>query len=56
MTTGAEPLVLALTGASGAPYGLRLLEVLARNRVPVWLIPSSHGMRLLADECGIESI
>jgi 4-hydroxy-3-polyprenylbenzoate decarboxylase len=56
VTTGAEPLVLALTGASGAPYGLRLLEVLARNRVPVWLIPSSHGMRLLADECGIESI
>jgi flavin prenyltransferase len=48
--------VLALTGASGAPYGLRLLEVLARNRVPVWLIPSSHGMRLLLEECGIDSI
>lgn len=56
MTAGGEPLVLALTGASGAPYGLRLLEVLARNGVPVWLIPSSHGMRLLADECGIETI
>jgi flavin prenyltransferase len=50
------PLVLALTGASGAPYGLRLLEVLARGRVPVWLIPSTHGMRLLRDECGIESL
>jgi 4-hydroxy-3-polyprenylbenzoate decarboxylase len=56
VTAGGEPLVLALTGASGAPYGLRLLEVLARNGVPVWLIPSSHGMRLLADECGIETI
>jgi 4-hydroxy-3-polyprenylbenzoate decarboxylase len=47
------PIVLAITGASGAPYGLRLLEVLVRNRVPVWLIVSSHGQRLLAEECGI---
>jgi flavin prenyltransferase len=50
------PIVVALTGASGAPYGLRLLEVLAQRRVPVWLIPSSHGMRLLRDECGIDSM
>ena len=50
------PVVLALTGASGAPYGVRLLEVLVRQRVPVWLIPSSHGMRLLRDECGIDSM
>ena len=48
--------MLALTGASGAPYGLRLLDVLARRKLPVWLIPSSHGMRLLRDECGIDSI
>lgn len=52
----ALPLVLALTGASGAPYGVRLLEVLARNRVPVWLIVSEHGMRLLREECAIESL
>ncbi len=51
-----HPVVLALTGASGAPYGLRLLEVMARNRVPVWLIASSHGMRLLEAECGIGSM
>ena len=51
-----HPIVLALTGASGAPYGLRLLDVLARRGLPVWLIPSSHGMRLLRDECGIDSI
>ena len=48
------PVVLALTGASGAPYGVRLLEVLARNKVPVWLIVSGHGWRLLQEECGIE--
>lgn len=47
------PVVLAITGASGAPYAVRLLEVLARNRVPVWLIVSSHGWRLLGHESGI---
>ena len=52
----ALPVVLAFTGASGAPYGVRLLEVLARNRIPVWLIASSHGMRLLREECAIESL
>ena len=50
------PVVLAITGASGAPYAVRLLEVLAREHVPVWLLVSSHGMRLLRDECGIGSI
>jgi 4-hydroxy-3-polyprenylbenzoate decarboxylase len=45
--------VLAITGASGAPYGVRLLELLARNRVPVELIISSHGWRLLETESGI---
>lgn len=51
-----HPIVLAVTGASGAPYALRLLQVLAGHHAPVWLIPSSHGMRLLRDECGIDSI
>jgi flavin prenyltransferase len=51
-----HPVVLALTGASGALYGVRLLDVLSRQRVPVWLIPSEHGMRLLREECGIKSL
>jgi len=51
-----HPVVLAITGASGAPYGVRLLEVLARNGVPVWLVATSHGFRLLKDECGIASL
>jgi 4-hydroxy-3-polyprenylbenzoate decarboxylase len=50
------PIVLAITGASGAPYGIRLLDVLARQRVPVWLIASEHGIRLLREECGIKSL
>jgi flavin prenyltransferase len=51
-----QPIVLAITGASGAPYGVRLLEVLAGARVPLWLIVSSHGWRLLKQECGIGTL
>ncbi|HKR57074.1 MAG TPA: flavin prenyltransferase UbiX [Gemmatimonadales bacterium] len=47
------PVTLAITGASGAPYAVRLLEVLAKNHVPTWLLISSHGWRLLTEECGI---
>ncbi len=49
----AHPIVLAITGASGAPYAVRLLDVLARARVPVELIISSHGWRLLETETGL---
>src|SRR5947208_6855286 len=47
------PGILAIAGASGAPYGVRLLEMLAVHHVPTWLLVSSHGWRLLAEECGI---
>jgi 4-hydroxy-3-polyprenylbenzoate decarboxylase len=50
------PIVVSITGASGVVYGVRLLDVLARGRVPVWLVTSSHGMRLLRDECGIADL
>jgi 4-hydroxy-3-polyprenylbenzoate decarboxylase len=50
------PIVLAITGASGAPYAVRLLEVLARQQVPLWLIVSGHGQRLLDHECGLASL
>ncbi|HEU5357815.1 MAG TPA: flavin prenyltransferase UbiX [Gemmatimonadales bacterium] len=51
-----RPLVVAVTGASGAPYAVRLVEVLARHRVPAWLLVSSHGQRLLQEECGIRNV
>jgi len=54
--TPPRPLVFALTGASGAPYAVRVLDLLARHRVPVWLIVSSHGWRLLEEECGIADL
>jgi 4-hydroxy-3-polyprenylbenzoate decarboxylase len=47
------PVILAVTGASGAPYGVRLLEILARHHVPTELIISSHGWRLLETEAGL---
>lgn len=50
------PIVFAITGASGAPYAVRLLEVLARHQLPLWLIVSGHGQRLLEHECGLASL
>ncbi|MGH7710632.1 MAG: UbiX family flavin prenyltransferase [Gemmatimonadaceae bacterium] len=47
------PLVVAITGASGAPYAARLLEALVRAERPVWLIVSTHGWRLLETESGL---
>src|SRR6266446_4754601 len=54
VSNSSAPLVLAITGASGAPYAVRLLETLATNHVPTWLLVSAHGWRLLAEECGIK--
>jgi flavin prenyltransferase len=56
MRSSALPIVVAITGASGAPYAVRLLEVMATHRSPVWLIPSEYGMRLLGEECSIKSL
>jgi 4-hydroxy-3-polyprenylbenzoate decarboxylase len=50
------PLVFAITGASGAPYGVRLLQQLVAHEVRVSLILSSHGARLLATETNIKGV
>ena len=47
------PLTLAMTGASGAPYAVRLLRALNDAHVPVRLIVSRTGWRLLAEELDI---
>ncbi len=47
------PVTLGITGASGAPYAVRLLEVLNRAQVPVSLIVSEIGWRLLQEELDI---
>jgi 4-hydroxy-3-polyprenylbenzoate decarboxylase len=50
------PLVVAITGASGAPYAVRLLQALTAAERAIWLIVSSHGFRLLHTETGIHSM
>jgi len=45
--------IVGITGASGAPYAVRLLEVLGRCAEEVDVIVSSHGWRLLRHECGL---
>lgn len=50
------PIVVAITGASGAPYAVRLLEQLLAADRQVWLIVSSHGLRLLHTELDIDSV
>jgi 4-hydroxy-3-polyprenylbenzoate decarboxylase len=51
-----RPIVVAITGASGAPYSVRLLEALITAGRGVQLIVSSHGLRLLQTEMGIDSV
>ncbi len=46
----ATDLVLAMTGASGAPYGVRLLEVLLRAGRTVHLTLSPAGVEVLKEE------
>jgi 4-hydroxy-3-polyprenylbenzoate decarboxylase len=50
------PIVMAITGASGAPYAVRLLEQLVAADREVWLIVTSHGLRLLRTELNIDSV
>ncbi len=54
MTDDELPITVALTGASGAPYAVRLLLALNAARQPVRLIISETGWRLLDEELGIK--
>ena len=54
--SSAPPIVFGITGASGAPYAVRLLQQLTAAHRPVSLIVSKYGLRLLETEADIESI
>lgn len=47
------PICLALTGASGAQYGLRLLECLLAAGRTVYLLVSPAARVVLSEECGL---
>ncbi len=49
-----KPVVLAMTGASGAVYGVRLLEQLLLQDVPVHLTISDSGAAVIAQELGVQ--
>ena len=46
------PIVLGITGASGAPYGVRLLEVLLEAGREIHLAISPSGQAVIAEELG----
>lgn len=50
------PLVMAITGGSGAPYALKLLDALVTAKRSIWLIVSAHGLRLLSTETDVGSV
>ncbi|HYN80676.1 MAG TPA: flavin prenyltransferase UbiX [Gemmatimonadaceae bacterium] len=50
------PIVFGITGASGAPYAIRLLQQIVAASRPVSLIVSSHGFRLMETETDIKSM
>jgi 4-hydroxy-3-polyprenylbenzoate decarboxylase len=51
-----RPIVVAITGASGAPYAVRLLDALLAANRSVQLIVSKHGFRLMSTEMDIGAI
>ena len=51
--TADPPLVLAMSGASGAPYAVKLLQVLCRAGKTVHLTISTSGAQVLREETGL---
>lgn len=49
-----KPIALAITGASGAPYALRLLALLIGAGRPVYLMISDAGRIVMKEEVGLE--
>ncbi len=47
------PLVVGISGASGAPYAVRMLHVLRNHDIPVHLVISKSAARTLKEECGL---
>jgi 4-hydroxy-3-polyprenylbenzoate decarboxylase len=54
MSHASPAITLAITGASGAPYAVRLLQALIGAGASVNLIVSDTGWRLLAEEAAID--
>jgi flavin prenyltransferase len=51
-----KQIVVGITGASGGPYAVRLLDCLEAAGVDVHVVVSPMGRQLLADECGVKDL
>jgi 4-hydroxy-3-polyprenylbenzoate decarboxylase len=49
------PVVVGVSGASGAPIALRVLDGLREARVPAALVVSNSAKTILREECGIDA-
>ncbi|MFO8025953.1 flavin prenyltransferase UbiX [Thiohalophilus sp.] len=49
-----RPVILAMTGASGAPYALRLLQCLLEKQQPVYLLVSKAAQMVLQMEAELD--
>jgi len=49
-------IIIGISGASGAPYAVRTIELLAQRDVEVHVTISSLGCRLLSEECGMAPV
>jgi 4-hydroxy-3-polyprenylbenzoate decarboxylase len=49
------PLVVGISGASGAPYAVRMLRVLGERNIPAHLVISKSGARTIKEECGLDT-
>lgn len=48
-----RPLLVGVTGGSGGPIAVKLLQTLAVTEVPVALVVSDGGAAVLREECGL---
>ena len=52
----ATRIIVGITGASGAAYALRIMQLLAEADVQIHLTVSTYGRRLLFDELGLKNL
>ena len=52
----ATRIIIGITGASGAAYALRIMQLLAEADVQIHLTVSRYGKRLLFDELGLKNL
>ena len=50
----APPVVVGVSGASGAPIAIRVLQTLQESHVPVSLVVSNAARTVLREECGLD--